>query len=139
MPTEELRKKFTNWFKKSHPQEYYFFNTIEINLQKIYSSNYLNLHDGEYAEISLNVRKTEGDKYHLAVYSLTALFLGSTCKTIMEEITDNMDAIISDRVQKELEIALKVNVWTANALNLKTAKFCDQCGQNLDIKNSRGS
>jgi hypothetical protein len=46
----------------------------------------------------------------ISVYSLTALFLGSTCKTIMEEITDNMDAIISDRVQKELEIALKVNV-----------------------------
>ncbi|KAA2283102.1 zinc-ribbon domain-containing protein [Candidatus Nitrosocosmicus agrestis] len=70
---------------------------------------------------------------------MTAIFLGSTCKTIMEEITNNVDAIISDRVQKELENSFESKCMNCNALNLKTAKFCDQCGQNLDIKNSRGS
>ncbi|WP_159357540.1 zinc-ribbon domain-containing protein [Candidatus Nitrosocosmicus agrestis] len=57
----------------------------------------------------------------------------------MEEITNNVDAIISDRVQKELENSFESKCMNCNALNLKTAKFCDQCGQNLDIKNSRGS
>lgn len=60
MPTEETRKKFIDWFKKLHPKEYYFFTMIESNLEKIYSTNHFGLHDGEYAQISLNVRKLEG-------------------------------------------------------------------------------
>jgi hypothetical protein len=60
MPTEEIKEKFANWFKMNYPQEFHFFTTIESNLERIYSSNRFDLHDGEFAQISLNVRKIEG-------------------------------------------------------------------------------
>jgi hypothetical protein len=103
MPSEESKRKFTDWFRKNYPQEYYFFHQIESNLDMLYSTKHLGLHEGEFAEISLNIKKLEGDKYHLAGDPFTSIFLGITCKTMMDDFTNNMEAIISDRVQKEFE------------------------------------
>lgn len=132
MPTEEIRKRFTNWFKKYYPQEYYFFSTIETNLEKIYSSKHLGLHDGEYAQISLNIRKMEGNKYHLAADPFTALFLGSTCKTIIDEISNNMDAMISNRIQQELDSRIGDKCNDCGSLNLTGARYCNKCGKILE-------
>jgi hypothetical protein len=134
MPSVDSRKKFIDWFKKYHHKEYYFFRTIESNLEKIYSTNHFGLHDGEYAQISLNIKKLEGDKYHLAADSFTAIFLGSTCKTIMDEISNNIEAIVSDRIQQEFGNRIGSKCNDCGALNLTDAKFCNQCGKNLKSK-----
>ncbi|WP_148685251.1 hypothetical protein [Candidatus Nitrosocosmicus hydrocola] len=132
MPTEELRKKFSNWFKKHYPQEYYFFSMIETNLEKIYSSKHLGLHDGEYAQISLYIKKLEGNKYHLAADPFTSLFLGSMCKTIMNEISNNMEAMISDRIQQELDNRIGNKCNDCGSINLIDAIYCNKCGKILE-------
>lgn len=131
MPTEELRKKFVVWFKKYHPKEYYFFSAIESNLEKVYVSNQFHLHEGEYAQISLNVKKMKDDKYTLAADPFTAIFLGSTCKTIMEEISNNLEAIVSDRIQTEFDNRMSSKCLDCDASNFTTAKYCNQCGKVL--------
>lgn len=132
MPTEESRKKFIDWFKKYHPREYYFFSTIESNLEKIYASNHFGLHDEEYAPISLNIKKLEGNKYHLAADPFTALFLGSICKTIIDENSNNMEAAISNRIQQEFDNRIGSKCNDCDALNLADAKYCNQCGKILE-------
>ncbi|MDN5846391.1 MAG: hypothetical protein L0H53_08975 [Candidatus Nitrosocosmicus sp.] len=130
MPNE-VSRKFTEWFKKNYPQEYYFFHKIETNLDKLYSSKHLGLHDGEFAEISLNIRKLEGDRYHLAADPFTPIFLGSTCKTMMDEFSNNMEAIISDRVQKEFENRFDLKCPNCDIANLTDSKYCNGCGIEL--------
>ncbi|HET6588990.1 MAG TPA: hypothetical protein VFG45_02380 [Candidatus Nitrosocosmicus sp.] len=133
MPTEESRKSFINWFKKHHPREYYFFSAIESNIKKIHSSNHFGLHEGEYAPISLNIKKLEGNKYHLAADPVAALFLGTICKTIIDENSNNTEAIISDRIQQEFENRLSMKCNDCDAMNLTNAKYCNHCGKNLEI------
>jgi hypothetical protein len=75
MPSEESRKKFTDWFRKNYPQEYYFFHKIESNLDKLYSTKHLGLHEGEFAEISINVQKREGVNITYMLIHLHQFFL----------------------------------------------------------------
>ena len=84
MPSENARRQFTSWFMKPY-QENYFFKKIESNLGKLYSTDYLALNDGEFAEISIQIRKLKGDKYHLTTNQYGAIFLGSLFKTFLEE------------------------------------------------------
>ncbi|MDR4489481.1 MAG: hypothetical protein R2685_01070 [Candidatus Nitrosocosmicus sp.] len=132
MPTEESRKKFIDWFKKYHCKEKVFFTMIESNLEKIYSKNQLGLHEEEYAQISLNIKKSKQDKYHLVADPFTVIFLGSTCKTIMDEISNNMEAIISDRIQQEFDDRMSSKCTDCNTPNLTDAKYCNQCGKILE-------
>jgi hypothetical protein len=134
MPNEVTRRKFTEWFKKNYPQEYYFFHKIETNLDKLYSSKHLGLHDGEFAEISLNIQKLEGDRYHLAADPFTSIFLGSTCKTMMDEFSNDMEAIISNRVQKEFEERFSIKCPKCDLVNLNDSKYCNGCGTDLKSK-----
>lgn len=131
MPSEEARRKFTNWFKKNYPEEYYFFHKIESNLDKLYLGKHLGLHDGEFAEISLNIQKLEGDKYHLTADPFTSIFLGSACKTMMDEFANNMESIISDRVQKEFENRFSLKCPDCSLLNLTDSRYCNECGTTL--------
>ena len=134
MPNEVTRRKFTEWFKKNYPQEYYFFHKIETNLDKLYSSKHLGLHDGEFAEISLNIQKLEGDRYHLAADPFTSIFLGSTCKTMMDEFSNDMEAIISNRVQKEFEERFSIKCPKCDLVNLNDSKYCNGCGTDSKSK-----
>ena len=134
MPSEESRRKFTDWFKKNYPQEYYFFHQIESNLDKLYSTKHLGLHEGEFAEISLNIQKLEGDKYHLAADPFTSIFLGLTCKTMMDEFTNNMESIASDRVQKEFENRFSLKCPNCSLVNLADSRYCNECGKDLKSK-----
>jgi hypothetical protein len=94
MDNEEIRLRFLQWFKRKYPQEYYYFHKIESNLDKLYSSKYIGLHDGEFAEVSLNIRKTHDNKYNLIADPFTALFIGSSCKIMMDEFYASMESII---------------------------------------------
>lgn len=131
MPTEEIKEKFANWFKMNYPQEFHFFTTIESNLERIYSSNRFDLHDGEFAQISLNVRKIEGNKYHLAADPFTAIFLGATCKTVMDEIANKVKDVVYDCIQKEFDIRMSNMCLYCDSSNFTTARFCNQCGKKL--------
>ena len=131
MPSEEARRKFTDWFKKNYPQEYYFFHKIESNLDKLYSTKHLGLHEGEFAEIAINVQKREGGKYHLAADPFTSIFLGSICKTMMYEFANNIESIASDRVQKEFENRFSIKCLNCKIVNLTHSKYCNMCGSEL--------
>jgi len=131
MPSEEARRKFTDWFKKNYPQEYYFFHKIESNLDKLYSTKHLGLHEGEFAEISINVQKREGGKYHLAADPFTSIFLGSICKTMVDEFANNIESIASDRVQKEFENRFSIKCLNCKIVNLTHSKYCNMCGSEL--------
>ena len=48
MPSEESRRKFTDWFKKNYPQEYYFFHQIESNLDILYLTKHPGLREGVF-------------------------------------------------------------------------------------------
>jgi len=132
MPTEESRKKFLDWFKKYHPKEHYFFTTIESNLGKIYSSDNFGLRDGEYAQISLNIRKLGEDKYHIIADPFTAVFLGSICKTIMDEISNNMESMISEQIQQEFDNRKGSKCKNCDCINPPDARYCNQCGNLLE-------
>ncbi len=134
MPNEASRKNFTEWFKKNYPQEYYFFHKIESNLDKLYSSKHLGLRDGEFAAISLDIRKVDGDEYHLSADPFTSIFLGSTYKTMMDEFSNNMEAIISDRIQKEFEERFSIKCPNCDFANLTDSKYCNECGVDLKSK-----
>ena len=131
MPNEASRKNFTEWFKKNYPQEYYFFHKIESNLDKLYSSKHLGLRDGEFAAISLDIRKVDGDEYHLSADPFTSIFLGSICKTMMDEFANNMESIASDRVQKEFENRFSIECLNCKVINLTDSKYCNTCGSEL--------
>lgn len=131
MPTEEIRKKFATWFKMNYPQEYHFFTMIESNLDDIYSSNRFDLHEGEFAQISLSVRKNEGNKYHLTADPFTSIFLGVTCKTIKDEISNYLINLVSDQIRREFDIRNSSRCVNCDASNLATAIFCNQCGKKL--------
>ena len=118
MPSEHTRRQFANWFRKTYPQEFYFFHKIESNLAKLYSHDYLALDEDEFAEISLNIRKLQGDKYHLAANPYAAIFLGSLFKTIMEEFTSNIESIVSKKVQDEFENKLSTKCSKCENMNL---------------------
>jgi hypothetical protein len=81
------------------------------------------LHNGEFAEISLNIRKSDGDRYHLTADPFTSIFLGSTCKTMIDEFSNNMEAIISDRVQKEFEERFSIKCPNCDIVNLADFKY----------------
>lgn len=54
------------------------------------------------------------------------MFLGSTCKTIMDETSNNLEAVISDLFEKEFDNRLGNKCRDCNALNLTDAKYCSQ-------------
>ena len=132
MPSEYTRRQFTSWFKKIYPQEYCFFNKIESNLGKLYSNHYLALNDCEFAEISIQIRKLEGDKYHLASNQYGAIFLGSLFKTILEEFSSNMESIVSKKIKDEFESKLAIKCSNCENLNLSGSRYCNNCGTGLD-------
>ena len=103
----------------------------ESNLDKLYSTKHLGLHEGEFAEISINVQKRDGGKHHLAADPFTSIFLGSICKTMMDEFANNMESIASDRVQKEFENRFGIKCLNCKVVNLKHSKYCNMCGSEL--------
>ena len=133
MPSEESRRQFTNWFKKTYPQEHYLFNKIESNLDKLYSNDYLALNEGEFAEISLQIQKLRGDKYHLATNPYGAVFIGSLSKTIIQEFTSTVESIVSKRVKEEFETKLTIICLICKNMNLSGSAFCNICGTDLDL------
>ena len=135
MPSENARRQFTNWFKKTYPQEHYLFNKIESNLDKLYSNDYLALNEGEFAEISLQIQKLGGDRYHLATNPYGAVFLGSLSKTIIEEFTSNLDSIVSEKVKDEFESKLAIKCSKCKNMNLSGSVFCNICVTDLDLSN----
>lgn len=132
MTNEETRLKFLEWFKGKYPLEYYYFLKIESNLDKLYSSKYIGLHEGEFAEISLNMRKTDRNKYNLIADPFTALFIGSSFKTMMDEFYHSMESVIYDTVQKEIERRFNNKCPYCNILNLADSNFCNECGTSIE-------
>ena len=139
MPSEHTRRQFANWFRKTYPQEFYYFHKLESNLAKLYSHDYLALNEDEFAEISLNIRKLQGDKYHLVANPYAAIFLGSLCKTIMEEFASNLESFISTKVQDEFEKKLSTKCSKCENMNLSGSGFCNLCGIRLDPANKIGN
>ena len=103
----------------------------ESNLDKLYSTKHLGLHEEDFAEISINVQKRDGGKHHLAADPFTSIFLGSMCKTMMDEFANNMESIASDRVQKEFENRFGIKCLNCKVVNLKHSKYCNMCGSEL--------
>lgn len=132
MPSEYARRQFTSWFKKTYPQEYHFFKKIESNLGKLYSNDYLALNEGEFAEISVQIQKLGGDKYHLATNPYGAVLLGSLFKTIMEEFSGNIESIVSEKIKEEFESKLAIKCSNCENLNLSGSRYCNNCGTGLD-------
>ncbi len=131
MPSENSRRQFTNWFKKTYPLEYYYFHKIESNVDQLYAHDDLALHEGEFAEISLNIRKSEDDKYQLAANPYTAIFLGSTFKTMMDEITNNIKSIVSKKIQEEFENNFSIKCSKCEKMNVSGSMFCNSCGSEV--------
>ncbi len=103
----------------------------ESNLDKLYSTKHLGLHEEDFAEISINVQKRDGGKHHLAADPFTSIFLGSMCKTMMDEFVNNMESIAFDRVQKEFENRFGIKCLNCKVVNLKHSKYCNMCGSEL--------
>ncbi len=103
----------------------------ESNLDKLYSTKHLGLHEEDFAEISINVQKREGGKYHLAADPFTSIFLGSICKTMVDEFANNIESIASDRVQKEFENRFGIKCLNCKIVNLAHSKYCNTCGSEL--------
>ena len=76
-------------------------------------------------------KKRDGGKHHLAADPFTSIFLGSMCKTMMDEFANNMESIASDRVQKEFENRFGIKCLNCKVVNLKHSKYCNMCGSEL--------
>jgi len=84
------------------------------------------------SEISIQIRKLEGDKYHLATNQYGAIFLGSLFKTILEEFNSNMESIVSKKIKDEFESKLAIKCSNCENLNLSGSRYCNNCGTGLD-------
>ena len=70
----------------------------------------------------------------LAPDPFTSIFLGLTYKTMMDEFTNNMESIASDRVQKELENRFSLKCPNCSLVNLADSRYCNECGKDLKSK-----
>ena len=62
---------------------------------------------------------------------MTSIFLGLTCKTMMDEFANNIESIASDRVQKEFENRFCIKCLNCKIVNLTHSKYCNMCGSEL--------
>ena len=76
-------------------------------------------------------KNARGVKYHLAADPFTSIFLGSICKAMMDEFTNNMESIASERVQKEFENRFNIKCLNCKVANLTHSKYCNTCGLEL--------
>jgi len=65
---------------------------------------------------------------------MTSIFLGLTCKTMMDEFTNNIEAIISDRVQKEFENRFSLKCPNCSLVSIADSRNCNEYGMDLKSK-----
>ena len=53
---------------------------------------------------------------------------------MIDELTNNMEAIISDRVQKEFENRSSHKCPNCSLVNLADSRYCSECGKDLESK-----
>ena len=53
---------------------------------------------------------------------------------MMDEFTNNIEAIISDRVQKEFENRFSITCPNWSLVNLADSIYCSECGKDLQSK-----
>ena len=51
---------------------------------------------------------------------------------MMDEFTNNMESIASDRVQKELENRFSLKCPNCSLVNLADSRYCNECGKDLN-------
>ncbi len=56
------------------------------------------------------------------------------CKTMIDEFVNNMESIVSDRVQKEFENRFSIKCLNCKVVNLTHSKYCNTCGCRTFIK-----